>query len=230
MSRLPPFEKPAAQTAEGLVGRGRVTRQGDHVLVVGLEQVGPVLRDGLDDGGVDLERHDTVVVAVPQAGGVLGRVRDRVPGRDLVRLVEVLGDALRAVAQADVDDVRRLRAGVGLVGDDGRQLVLRAAARVEPVDRDPVLGGEPVDDGTVVAPVARERDRVQAAFGLGGRDEGVHAAPSLPTRRPRRRRGGGRRGRSATGRRSGRSRCPLMNRPRSQRGDRREPAMRVTAR
>ena len=50
------------------------------------------------------------------------------------------------IRQADVDDVRRLRAGVVLVGLDGFELVLRAAAGVEPVDRDPVLGGEAVDE------------------------------------------------------------------------------------
>ena len=65
--------KAEAQTAEmAWFDARRVARQGDLVLVLGLEQVGPVLRDVGDDLGVDLERHDAVVVAVPLAVGVLG--------------------------------------------------------------------------------------------------------------------------------------------------------------
>ena len=63
----------------GLVRRERVTEQRDLLLVLGLQQVGPVLRDVGDDLGVDLERHDAVVVAVPHAVGRLGRVRDACP-------------------------------------------------------------------------------------------------------------------------------------------------------
>ena len=102
------WRMPAAQTPEWPGS----TRSGHRAsatwpLVLGLEQVGPVLRDVRDDLGVDLERQHAVVVAVPHPVGILGRVRDRVPGRDLVRLEQALRDGLRAEGQTDVDDVRR---------------------------------------------------------------------------------------------------------------------------
>ena len=59
--------------------------------------------------------------------------------------MQAVGLGLRAEREADVDDVRRLRARVVLVGLDRLDLVAGAAVGVELVDRDAVLGGEAVD-------------------------------------------------------------------------------------
>src|SRR5207249_10610648 len=62
-----------------LTSYGRVPGQDDLALVLGLDQVVPVLWDVGDLRGVHLERQDAVVVAVPEAVRVLGGRRDRVP-------------------------------------------------------------------------------------------------------------------------------------------------------
>ena len=184
---------------DGLVRCGRVTGESDLALVFGLEQIAPVLRDVGHLGGVDLEGEHAVVVAVPHAAGILGRGRDRIPGRDLVGLEVSSRDALRAERETDVDDVRRGGALVGLVGLDGGDLVLRATVRVELVDLDAVLRGEAGQQLAIVAPGVRQGDRGQVALRLRGIDERLWDAA---TGRCRARRGCGgrrRRGRRRTG-------------------------------
>ncbi len=137
----------------------------------GFLQVGPVLRDVLDDVGVHDEGENAVIVAVPVAVGVLGGVRNRVPGGDLVGLDQAVGLGGRAEGEADVDDVRSLRAGVALVGLDGFDFVARTGIRVQFVDFEAVLGLEAGNDVAIAAPVVRESDGRQRAFLLGGGDE-----------------------------------------------------------
>ena len=188
LSSPPPLEKAGPDGGDGLVGRGRVAGQGDLVLVLGLEQVGPVLRDVRDDLGVDLERQDAVVVAVPDAVGVLGGLRDRVPGRDLVRLEEVLGDALRAEARPTSTTSGACGPGLALLALMASISSFEPPSGLSPLIGIPYLAVNPSMSCTVVAPVARQRDGVQAAFGLGRGDEGVHVGrppEPLPTRRPR---------------------------------------------
>ena len=117
-----------------LVRRARIAGERDRVLVVGAKQVRPILRRLLDDVGVHLERQHAVIVAVPVAVGILGAVGDRVPGRDLVGLQQPVLLGRRPEGQADVDHVRRLRAGVALVGLDRLDLVARAGVGIELVD------------------------------------------------------------------------------------------------
>ena len=112
----------------------------------------------LGDGRVDLEGQDAEVVAVPVAVRILELGIDRVPGRDLVGLDQLVGLGRVAEGDADVDDVRRLRAGVVLVGLDRLDLVAGAGVGVELVDREAVLGLEAVDDRAVVAPVVGQGD------------------------------------------------------------------------
>ncbi len=152
---------------DGLVRGRRVAGQGDRVLVVGLEEVGPVLRDGLDDLGVDLEREDTVVVAVPGPVSVLDRRIDRVPRRNLVVHEQAVGLGLRAERDPDVDDVRGLRTLVRLIGLDRLDLVAGPAVRVQLVELDSALLDEAVEHGAVVAPVVRQGDRGQVGLGVG---------------------------------------------------------------
>src|SRR6185436_18758023 len=127
---------------DGLVGDGRVAGQSHLVLVLRLEQVGPILGNVLDDGRVHFEREDAVVVAVPGAVRVLGGGGDGVPGRDLVRLDQAIGLGGRPEGQADVDDVRSLGTLVVLVRLDRLDLVAGAAVGVQAVDRNAVLRGE----------------------------------------------------------------------------------------
>ena len=134
---------------------GRVTGEGDLALVLGLEQVRPVLRDVLDRRGVDLEGQDAVVVAVPVA------VRRPWPRPGCVSQVETLYGWMRPVGLGlSGRSVRPTSmtsgacgSGVVLVGLDGLDLVAGAGVRVQLVDRDAVLGVKPVDDLAVVAPV-----------------------------------------------------------------------------
>src|SRR5205814_10151369 len=86
---------------------GRVPGQGDLALVLGLEQVVPVLWDVGDLRAVHLEGQDAVVVAVPEAVRVLGGRRDRVPRCDLVWREVARRLGRRASADGDVKDVGR---------------------------------------------------------------------------------------------------------------------------
>ena len=99
----------------------------------------------------------------------------RVPGGDLVGHEQALVLGGRAIANADVDDIRSLRALAVLVGADGLDLIGRAGVRVELVDLHAVLGLVGLDDLAVVGPVVRQRDGGQRAFGLGRATRG-HAA------------------------------------------------------
>jgi hypothetical protein len=157
-----------------LVGRARIAGKGDAVLEVGAEKIGPIGRARLDDVLVHDEREHAVVVAVPGAVGVLGRVRDRVPGRDLVGREEAVGLRRGTEGQTDVDDVGRLRAGVALVGLDRLDFVAGAGVGVQFIHLEAVLRLEAVDHRAVSAPVVRQRDRRQRSFLLGGCDEVVH--------------------------------------------------------
>ncbi len=142
---------------------------------------------GFGDGlGVGHERHDAVVVAVPGAVSRLGGLGDGVPGRDLVRLEEVL------VGLAEGDSRRRRRRGSG--GRGCPTLALMAsisspelASGSSTVDVDAVLGLEGLDDLAVVAPVVRQGDGGQRPFGLGRGDQVGHrvGAGAPATRRPR---------------------------------------------
>ncbi len=87
----------------------RVAGKGDHVGEFRLQEVGPVLRVFLDEVLVHFEGHNAIIVAIPVAFSVLGRIRDRVPGFHLVRLDELFSLCGRAEGEADVDNVRRLR-------------------------------------------------------------------------------------------------------------------------
>ena len=115
---------------------------------------------------------DAVVVAVPEAVGVLGRGRDRSPRSRPCRPGSRRPSCpVGPIGEADVHDVRRRRALVGLVGLDGRDLVLRAAVRVELVDLDPEPGREVLQEVAVVAPGVRQGDRRQVALGPGRVDQ-----------------------------------------------------------
>ncbi|MPM10105.1 hypothetical protein SDC9_56429 [bioreactor metagenome] len=158
-----------------LVRGARVTRQRHLAGVVGFQQVGPVGRHGVNEVLVHHERHDAVIVAVPVAVGVLDGVRDLVPARDLVGLDQPFFLGLRAEAQTDVDHVGGLRAGVALVGADRLELVGRARVGVQLVHLDiGILGLEAVDHRTIAAPVMRQCDGGQHAFGLRRRLERGH--------------------------------------------------------
>jgi hypothetical protein len=151
---------------DGLVGGARVTGESDRCWHSRLQQVGPILRAFLDDVLVHQEGQHAVIVAVPVAFGILGAVRDRIPGRDLVGLDQAFGLGGRAEGEADVDHVRSLRALVVLVGLDGFDFVARAGVGVEFVDGEAVLGLEAFDDAAVAAPVVRQGDGGQLAFFL----------------------------------------------------------------
>ena len=172
----PPAATPDGVDALGRLVRGaRITGKRDGVLEIAAKQVRPVGRRCLDDVLVHDEGHDAVVVAVPGAVGILGAVRDRVPGGDLVWLDQAFLLGERSVGETDVDHVGRLRAGVALVGADRLHLVGGAGVGVELVDRDSrILRLETVDYGAVAAPVMRQRDRGQRAFLLGGGHKVVH--------------------------------------------------------
>src|SRR6185369_11286129 len=83
---------------------------------------------------------------------------------------------LRPEGEADVDDVRRLRSRVVLVGLDRLDLVAGPGQRAELVDREPGARLEDVDDVVrirratldlaVVAPVMRQRDGRDRALAL----------------------------------------------------------------
>ena len=162
-------EAGAVDALDGLVGSARITGEGHGIGVVGGLEVGPGGRDLADEVGVHEERQHAVIVAVPVAFSVLGRVRDRVPGRDLVGLDQAFGLGRGAEAETDVDHVGSLRAGIALVGLDGFDFIGRAGIRVQLVDGDArILGLEAFDHGAIAAPVVRQGDGGQLAFGLGG--------------------------------------------------------------
>jgi hypothetical protein len=158
----------------GLVGGARIARERDRVLVVLLQKVGPILRRVLHDVLVHLEGQHPVVVAVPMAVRILQLGRDGVPGRDLVGLDQSLGLGGGTIGEADVDDVRRLRALVVLVGLDGFDLVAGARIRVQLIDLDAVFVLEALQQRAVAAPVVRQRDGGELPFLLGGGDQRVH--------------------------------------------------------
>src|SRR2546428_3223639 len=145
--------------------------------------------------GVVADRHVAAVVLVPETGRVLLDVRDVVPGCNFVRSVE--GGICERDRRSDVEYVRSAAAGAKLL--HSVHLILAAAGGVVGRDWDFVLGGETVDDGAVVGPVAWHRDDVELAFGLRRGNQGVHSAA---VRRGGRRLGAGARGSPAASRRS----------------------------
>jgi hypothetical protein len=160
---------------DGLVGGARVAGKGNGVGKFGLQQISPVGRRFLDEVLVHQEGEHAVVVAGPEAIGVLGAVRDRVPGGDLVGLDQAVGLGGRAEGQADVDDVGRLRALVVLVGLDGLDLVAGAGIGVEFVDGDVrILRLEAGDDVAVATPVMRQGDGGELAFLLRRGNQFIH--------------------------------------------------------
>ena len=170
----PAADRPAAKDGgDGLRGGARIAGQSHGVGKLRLQEVGPVGRAVLDEVLVDAEGHHAVVVAVPVALGVLGAVGDAVPGRNLVGLQKAFGLGGRTEAEADVDHVRRLIAGIALVGLDRLDLVAGAGVGIELVDLETILGLEALDNGAVAAPIMRQGDGGQLAFGLGGGDEFV---------------------------------------------------------
>ena len=168
-----------------LVGDARVAGERDRGLVFGLQEVGPVGRRVLHDVGVHREGQHAVIVADPIAVGVLGRIGNRRPGRDLVGRQQAVGLGGGAERQADVDHVGRLRALVVLVGLDRLDFVARTAVGVELVDGEAVLRLEAVDHGAVAAPVARQRDDRELTLFLRGGDQIVHGRGERGRRRIR---------------------------------------------
>ncbi|EKD59723.1 MAG: hypothetical protein ACD_54C01174G0001 [uncultured bacterium] len=151
-----------------LVARARIARQRKRPSIFRLHQIGPVGRQGRHHVGVHDERHHAIIVAIPEAICILGTVRDAVPGRNLVGLDQPFFLGSRAERQTDIQHVRSLRAGVALVGAHRFQLVCRRPVRVQFVHGDlGILLLEALDHGTIAAPVMRQRDGGQRAFGLG---------------------------------------------------------------
>ena len=172
-----------------LVGGARIAGEGDLAGIFRLEKVRPVSRRIGNQILVHDQGHHAVIVAVPVAFGILGTVRDRIPGRYLVGLDQAFGLGGRAEGETDVDDVGRLRALVVLVRLDRLDLVGRAGIRVQLVDRDfRVLGLEAGNDVAVAAPVMRQRDGRQLAFRLGSGNEFVHGLCRSKGRRQHERR------------------------------------------
>ena len=165
---------------EGRAGCGRAVVEADHVLVGRILQAGERSRRHLDLGRVVADGHVAAVVRVPVAVGVLGVSRDVAPGRHLVRSPQMVVGALDGERRAHVDHVGRAALALELL--HGGDLLPAGALGVGVGDLDAVLGGEVLHDRAVVGPVGRQRDDVELAFLLGGRDQSAHAAP---------RRGGG---------------------------------------
>src|SRR5215472_966860 len=102
---------------------------------------------------------------------------DSVPGRDLVRLQQAFGLGRGAEGETHIDDVRRLRALVSLIGLDRLDLVAGAGIGIELIHLETVGRLEAIDDGAVAAPVMRHGDdgeltlllrrRHQIAHGIG---------------------------------------------------------------
>ena len=151
-----------------LVRRARITRQRHLSCIFGLQKISPILRHILDEVLVHDKGHHTVIVAIPMTIGVLDAIRNFVPGGNFVGLRQTLGLGGRTEGKAHVDDVGGLRALVVLVGLDRFDLVGGPGVGVQLVDGDfRILGLEAVDDSAVSAPVMRQRDGRQRAFGLG---------------------------------------------------------------
>ncbi len=162
-------ERRGEDRGERLAGLARVAAERDHVLVGGILEVGPRLRHGLGDVGVDAERDDAPVVADPRAARVLQVGRDRRPGRHLVGGVEALLAPDLGEGRADVEHVgRALRA---LLRDD-RLVLLRRGAIGDGVGQLHLeLALVLLHDLAVVGPRGRQRDRVDRAFLLGLGDQ-----------------------------------------------------------
>ena len=118
---------------------------------------------------VDAEGEHAVIVAIPEAFGILGVIGDVVPGGDLVGLEQAFILGLRAEGEADIEHVGGLRAGIADIGADGFELVGRAGIGIEFVDGDVgILGLEALDHAAIVAPGVGQGDDGELAFGLGG--------------------------------------------------------------
>ncbi len=124
--------------------------------------------------GVAADGDVAAVVVEPLALRVLLAFGDLVERGDLVRREQALLGGAQREGGAEVEDVGRTV--LALAGGDGVDLVLAGAVRVLVRDLDAVLLGETVDEGTVVGPVAGQRDGVQRALLLGRLHQGVHAA------------------------------------------------------
>ena len=157
-----------------LVRGARVARHPHRRRKLWLQQVGPVLWRFGNDVLVDHERQHAVVVAVPVPVRILHLVRDRVPGRDLVRRNQPFRLRLGPKREAHVDHVRRLRPFVALVRPDRFHLIPRTGVRVQFVHRQAVLGLETVDHLAIVAPVVRQGNRRQLPFCLRRFDQLGH--------------------------------------------------------
>ena len=174
-----------------LVGRARVTGQGDGILVVRAEEIGPVLRHGLDDVGVHFEGEHAVIVAVPGAVGVLGAVRDRVPGGDLVghaagrrpwRSGRRTGR--RRSRRAPAGPVLPLFALIASISSP------EPASGLSSLTARPYFALKPSMTAAVAAPVVRQSDRREGSLLLRGGDEVIHRVGGGEVRRGKNRQSG----------------------------------------
>ena len=156
---------------EGGTGFGGLAVQGHRAGELGIEQI--VQRVDLTVLiGIPAHGHDAGVVGVVGAVGILGGVRNLVPGLHLVRSEAIGGSGGDGLA-----DIEHVGGGVGaLVGLGGVKLFLGGSVRVELGDLDlRVLLLKALDDLAVVGPVVRQRDDVQRTLFLGGLFEVFHS-------------------------------------------------------
>ena len=153
---------------ETLAGDRRIAGKGDGALESGTQQV--VNRvDVRHLRRVVTDAHVAAVVVEPEAAGLLAASRDVSPCRHLVGREEA------GVLHSDrLSHINHVRSATGAV--EGVDLRLAAATGVERGDLDVVLSLEAADGRAVVRPVGRQRADGELAFGLGGRNQGVHSA------------------------------------------------------
>ena len=150
--------------------RPRVAVERDLALVLGLQEVGPVLGRIGDDRVVRRERHDAVVVAVPDAVGRLGRRRGSCPRS---RPCTARRGPCSSSPNAKPTSTTSGACGPGL----SLLALIASISSPEPPAGSSSLTAMPylvlkrLDDLAVVAPVMGQGDGRQVALGLGRGDE-----------------------------------------------------------
>ena len=161
----------SVNTEDCLSGNAWITSESNRIGIIALEQVFPILWDVLNDVLIHFESENTVIVAIPVSFSILGAIRNFVPGCNLVRLDQTVFLGGGAESKADVNNVRSLWTLVILVGLDGFDFVARTRIWVQFVDLETILVFEALDDFAVAAPIMRESDGGQFAFGLRRSDQ-----------------------------------------------------------
>src|SRR5262249_30055899 len=133
----------------------------------------------------DLEGDLSVVITKPEAIGVFERIRDCVPGGDLIGLEQSSVFGFLAPGEAYVDHVWILRSFVASVGLDGFNFFSGTALWIQVVKcfDERIFRLKSCLDFAIVCPVIGESDNREFAFLGGGFDQFVHPAGSFEINR-----------------------------------------------